>query len=223
MDRPWLEDEKYREQLQNKIDNDWFVVVESELIIGQVISIVYNGYKIAIDRDTINSTQLTGRHTNSTKKASTITINNSNSSQGISTVILNPNQCTIQDVDANSYAIYKAMISEKLAEVKRLQEQQKKEADDIIKFQSSCLHSCIDGVEDNSNTVVVLRTYTKASACCDIIDYSCSNCEKLLRTSYATAYDNDPKDLINDWEWFKRYHLHNYKCIPLETDYNING
>ena len=73
---------------------------------------------------------------------------------------------------------------------------------------SSCLHLSVI-----SSTIIRV-------AGCDIEDTVCSDCHRILRRSWSTAYDRDPPDHISDWNWYLRKCASN-NFIPHESDYNI--
>ncbi len=82
----------------------------------------------------------------------------------------------------------------------------------VLMKQANCLHEKI-------TEEAVVRV-----AGCDIDDKVCVDCGKRLERSWSTAYDNDPKSHISDWNWFLRYcHKTFDGYVPKQSDYEIVG
>lgn len=80
----------------------------------------------------------------------------------------------------------------------------------VIAKQLACLHENIT------------REAVICAAGCDIYDLVCDDCGKQLERSWSTAYDNDPKSHISDWNWFLRYCHKEYKgYVPKREDYVV--
>lgn len=62
---------------------------------------------------------------------------------------------------------------------------------------------------------------TARAAGCDIYDTTCTVCGQLLRTSWSTAYDKDPDDLITDWDWWVAEYRRLYNQTPNRADYKV--
>lgn len=127
------------------------------------------------------------------------------------TSIVNPDQnsnCLV-DLTPDQYMEEEAMWwSHKAAHAKILQEVEDARLA-IVFRQSQCLH------EETSTEKVA------AAAGCDIYDVTCDACAKILRRSWATAYDKDPDDRISDWNWLVRESNKLYGLSPNKSNYVI--
>lgn len=63
---------------------------------------------------------------------------------------------------------------------------------------------------------------TAKAAGCDIYETFCTVCRQSLRTSWSTAYDRDPDDLITDWNWWVQEYKRLYNEVPKRENYNIH-
>jgi hypothetical protein len=128
-----------------------------------------------------------------------------------STTIVNPDSLKdlLRDVSAEEYPVYEQAWLEEKADADR--KRQEIEAIRLAKVQAqlACLH-------------VSTETYNSCSAAgCDIYDTYCKECDKVLRRSWATAYDRDPDDHVSDWGWWVREHVRLYQQEPRRENYNV--
>ena len=128
-----------------------------------------------------------------------------------SVTIVKPDQCgdCLKDITIEEYHnLVKAWNDLNTERLNRIADFEKFRLDKLGQ-QNSCQH------QDSKN-------YLSASAAgCDIYDTVCSICNKVLRRSWSTAYDRDPKDHISDLDWWRREHMRLFQQDPLPTDYIV--
>jgi TPP-dependent indolepyruvate ferredoxin oxidoreductase alpha subunit len=103
---------------------------------------------------------------------------------------------------------------------------------DIWKEEESAIEAKRHAIEDAKQAMLQKQTHCLHEevqevsafriAGCDINDLVCKDCEKCLKRSWITAYENDPTSLIADWDWFVRYCFKSYNgYVPNQEDYDI--
>jgi hypothetical protein len=127
---------------------------------------------------------------------------------------INPEQCQVDDITPEEFkeqsAIWSIRNNEEQVKAAEMKANMLAHEQAIELKQSTCLHSATEEKE-------VLR-----GAGCDVSDTNCSVCLKVLRRSWSTAYDRDPKDHVSDWAWWLREHRRLYGTqAPNMTDYEI--
>lgn len=129
-------------------------------------------------------------------------------------VTVNPDKCHVVDINHEEYlrqseSWFETQREVDAANTARLLEAQAA-AVALQRLQSACEHEAY-------YSSVVVRV-----AGCDIEDTTCENCKKILRRSWSTVYDTDPKDQVSDWEWWEREYRRLYHPqVPHPDQYNI--
>lgn len=122
------------------------------------------------------------------------------------------NPDTMEVIDAEGEAYDAAVLTWQASkdEVLRQKAEQKAAEEAKIALQNSCLHT--------SST----HQLTAAAAGCDVYETTCDTCQRCLRRSWSTAYDNDPDDHVADWDWWCREYNKLYGSQPNRANYVID-
>lgn len=187
MDRIWWNDESRKEELSLRVATGrWYV----------------------ISKDTSNDVVLPGKVIKVIYAGYRI-----RNCRGVECII-NPEKLTITDVllaeneDIAQHEQYQLAVQQfevqEASKQKAIDERNRVEQEKLD-FQQQCPHS-----EDDSGLVVSKG----GGPGCDVSEYSCATCQKFLRRTYATAYDNDPEDDIGDVDWWARYCRKHFQPEP---------
>lgn len=127
---------------------------------------------------------------------------------------INPNTFGVKDITKEEYdALVGPYLEQEDKKRAEIQEVKRKEAEELARvkaLQASCLH----------DEIFIKETARAAGFSSE--DYHCCSCDKFLRCSMSTAYENDPNDIIGDWPWFLRYCQKTYgNYVPKRSDYEI--
>ena len=122
---------------------------------------------------------------------------------------VNPDSILVTEISAHDYAQLVAVWTQKQTVINAQNAARDAERNALAELQQTCLHV-------NTQTNQVLK-----AAGCDIDDTHCCTCKKVLRRSWSTAYDRDPKDHVSDWEWWVREHTRLYQQEPRIGDYKV--